>query len=496
MEEKEKVNPCIIVIFGATGDLAWRKLVPALYNLYLDKWMPDKFTIVGIGRRDISELQFRKSLLDGVNQFSRSGPADKKQWASFAKNIMYQRGEVHDKKTYDTVGKTIAQIEKAWKTAADHVYYMAVTPDFFETIAKKLYQAGLGRDNQRDKIVIEKPFGRDLDSARKLNTLLHSMYDECQIYRIDHYLGKETVQNILAFRFGNLLFEPLWNRNYIDHVQITVSEQLGIENRGNYYETAGALRDMIQNHILQLMCLIAMEPPVSFEANEVRNRKVDVINAIKRIPENEVHNVAVRGQYKEGWIEGKKVKGYRQEQDIKPGSNIETFAAVKLFVENWRWHDVPFYFRTGKRMKETTSVITIQFKDVPHKLFPSNASGSWPPNRLTMSIQPHMGITLSFQAKRPGLEMLLNPVDMEFDYKETYTSGTPEAYETLLLDTMQGDSTLFMRADQVEAAWAVMMPIIKVWENNPPVNFPNYTAGTQGPEDAEALIAKDGHNWL
>lgn len=496
MEEKEKVNPSIIVIFGATGDLTWRKLIPALYNLYLDDWMPDRFQIIGIGRRDISDLQFRKHLNEGVDKFSRSGKADKKMWNAFAKNIVYSIGEISDKSTYEDIGKRIQEVESEWKVEADHIFYMAVVPDFFEVIAQKIAKTGLGKNKLRDRIVIEKPFGRDLDSARRLNDLLHGMYDEEQIYRIDHYLGKETVQNILAFRFANALFEPLWNRNYIDHVQITVSEQIGIETRGNYYETSGALRDMIQNHILQLMCLIAMEPPVSFEANEIRNRKVDVLNAVQKLKEGEIHNSAVRGQYKEGWIEGKKVKGYREEPDVAKDSNVETFAAVKLFIDNWRWHDVPFYFRTGKRMNQSTSVITIQFKHVPHRSFPPKATGNWPPNRLVMSIQPHMGIKLSFQAKRPGLEMLLNPVDMEFDYKETYSSGTPEAYETLLLDVMQGDSTLFMRADQVEAAWSILMPVINSWENNPAATFPNYTAGSQGPEDAEALIAKDGHNWI
>ncbi|MEI9935498.1 MAG: glucose-6-phosphate dehydrogenase [Ferruginibacter sp.] len=294
-------------------------------------------------------------------------------------------------------------------------------------------------------------------------------------------------------------FEPVWNRNYIEHVQITVSEQLGIGTRGNYYETAGALRDMIQNHILQLLCLIAMEPPVSFEADEVRNKKVDVLNAIRMIKPDEVHLNAVRGQYGAGWIEGEKVAGYRQEQDVNKNSNVDTFAAVKFFIDNWRWQGVPFYLRTGKHMNETISVISLQFRPVPHQSFPTNATGNWQPNRLVLNIQPHMGIKLGFQAKRPGLEMLLSPVDMQFNYDDTYTSNsaeTPEAYETLLLDIMEGDSTLFMRGDQVEAAWKVVMPIIDKWENNPSVNFPNYAAGTQGPEDAEALIARDGHNWF
>jgi glucose-6-phosphate 1-dehydrogenase len=493
--EEINVKPYIIVIFGSTGDLAWRKLIPALYNLYLDKWLPEKFSVVGIGRRDITDAEFRKNYHEGVDKFSRSGKADVKTWNAFAKNFSYLRGEFDDKALYDGIGTHIKEIEKEWGEEANHLFYMAVAPEFFEMISVKLHKSGLGKNKEADKIVVEKPFGHDLKSSIHLNQLLHSMYDEGQIFRIDHYLGKETVQNILAFRFANLLFEPLWNRNYIDHIQFTVSEQLGVENRGGYYETAGALRDMIQNHILQLLCLIAMEPPVSFEADEIRNRKVDVLNAVQRLKSDNIQDFAVRGQYGPGWIEGAKVKGYREEKDVAKDSNRETFAAVKLFIDNWRWQGVPFYLRTGKRMKESTSVITIQFKSVPHRSFPPKATGNWPPNRLTLNIQPRMGIKLSFQAKRPGLEMLLNPVEMDFDYNGTYSSGTPEAYETLLLDVMKGDSTLFMRGDQVEAAWAILMPVIDMWENNP-AKFPNYAAGEQGPEDAEALIAKDGHNWI
>jgi glucose-6-phosphate 1-dehydrogenase len=317
------------------------------------------------------------------------------------------------------------------------------------------------------------------------------------LYRIDHYLGKETVQNILAFRFANALFEPIWNRNYIDHVQITVAETIGVEDRGGYYEHSGALRDMIQNHLMQLVCLIAMEPPVSFNADEVRNKKVDVLNSIREIKKEEVHMYAVRGQYDAGWIEGEKVKGYREEKDVAADSSTETFAALKLFVDNWRWTDVPFYIRSGKRMQESISVITIDFKPVPHQSFPDEAMENWQPNKLVLNIQPDMGIRLRFQAKRPGLQMHLAPVDMLFDYSDSYKSGSsPEGYETLLLDVMEGDATLFMRADQVEAAWEIVMPVLSNWLANPSVNFPNYAAGTNGPETAEALIAKDGNNWI
>jgi len=496
MDIANKVAPTVIVIFGATGDLTWRKLVPAIYNLYLDKWIPENFAMIGVGHSSQTEGQFRQHLHEGVDKFSRKGKSQKKDWDKFVNYLTYYEGEITDKSTYTNIEKQIKQLEKKWKVTANRIFYMAVPPKYFEQIAISIGQTGMAKDKLTSRIVIEKPFGHDLESAKNLNNLLHGMYDESQIYRLDHYLGKETVQNILAFRFANALFEPIWNRNYIDHIQITVSEQLGVENRGNYYETAGALRDMIQNHILQLLCLIAMEPPVSFNADEVRNRKVDVLNALRKFVDGDVHRYAVRGQYGPGWIEGKKVPGYRQEPDVNKESTKETFAAVKFRIDNWRWQGVPFYLRTGKRLNETISVITIQFKPVPHQSFPAEAAGNWQPNRLVINIQPTMGIKLSFQAKRPGLAMLLHPVDMLFDYSESYTSGTPEAYETLLLDIMEGDTTLFMRGDQVEAAWDILMPIINSWETNPSVNFPNYAAGMQGPEDAEALIAKDGHNWI
>ncbi|MBK9983648.1 MAG: glucose-6-phosphate dehydrogenase [Saprospiraceae bacterium] len=495
METDKKLNPTIIIILGATGDLTWRKLIPAIYNLYLDKWIPDHFAVIGISHKDITVDDFKKRLHEGVNKFSRRGKAKASEWNSFEKYLNYHKAEFNVAGTYTAIEKQIQKFEKEWKVSANRIFYLAVPPNSFDEIALKIGSSGLAKNKLLSRIVIEKPFGYDLVSAKHLNDLLHTIFDEGQIYRIDHYLGKETVQNILAFRFANAMFEPIWNRIYIDSVQISVAEQLGVENRGNYYETAGALRDMIQNHLLQLLCLIAMEPPVSFEADEVRNRKVDVLNAARKIRPEEVHKYAVRGQYGAGWIQGKKVVGYRKEPDVNKDSSKETFAALKLFIDNWRWQGVPFYLRTGKRLNETLSVITIQFRPVPHQSFPSEATGNWQPNRLVLYIQPHMGIRMRFQAKRPGLKMNLYPVDMQFNYDDTYTSGTPEAYETLLLDIMEGDSTLFMRADQVEAAWKILMPVINSWEANPSVNFPNYESGMQGPEDAEALIAKDGHSW-
>ncbi|MEO8085453.1 MAG: glucose-6-phosphate dehydrogenase [Bacteroidota bacterium] len=496
MNSETETKPTIIVILGATGDLTWRKLIPAIYNLYLGNWIPDNFAVIGVGHTKINDEAFRKRLHQGVDKFSRKGKSKKAEWNKFAKYLTYIKGEFNSSVTYSRIEKQIKDFEKKWNVVANRIFYMAVPPNSFEEIAMQVSRSGLAKNKLQSRIVIEKPFGHDLESAKRLNNLLHTIFDESQIYRIDHYLGKETVQNILAFRFANALYEPTWNRNYIDNVQITVSEQLGVENRGNYYETAGALRDMIQNHLFQLLCLIAMEPPVSFNADEVRNRKVDVLNALRKINPQEVQQYAVRGQYGAGWIQGKKVVGYKDEPDVNKNSTKETFAAVKLFIDNWRWQGVPFYLRTGKRMNETITVITIEFKPVPHQSFPTEATGNWQPNRLVLNIQPRMGVRIRFQAKRPGLKMVLYPVDMEFDYDESYTSGTPEAYETLILDIMEGDSTLFMRADQVEAAWNALMPVINAWETNPSVNFPNYEAGMQGPEAAEALIAKDGHNWI
>lgn len=496
MESVKKADPTIFVIFGASGDLAWRKLMPAMYNLYLDKWMPEKFAVIGAGRTEMSDDDFRKHMKEGVDKFSRKGKAGEEEWKTFEKSLTFRQADPKNDQSFEQLKEAILKLEAGWNSPANHIFYLSVPPQSTEPIATKIAAIGLATDKNKSRLVIEKPFGHDLESARALNALLLKHFDECQIYRIDHYLGKETVQNILAFRFANALFEPIWNRNYIDHVQITVSEKLGVENRGGYYDHAGALRDMIQNHLLQLLCLIAMEPPVSFNANEVRNRKVDVLHALRKFKREDVHNYAVRGQYAEGWVKGEAVKGYRQEEGVNPDSNTETFAAIKFFIDNWRWQGVPFYMRTGKRMMESLSLITIQFRPVPHQSFPTEAAENWQPNKLILNIQPDMGIRLRFQAKRPGLKMQISPVDMEFDYHEAYPTGTPEAYETLLLDVMLGDATLFMRADQVEAAWDVLMPIIEKWTANPSTAFPNYVAGMQGPEGAEALIAKDGHNWF
>jgi glucose-6-phosphate 1-dehydrogenase len=477
-----RLDPTIIVIFGASGDLTLRKVVPALYSLFVDDYMPDHFVIVGVARTDFSTDDFRNHLRTGVDRFSRRTPATDESWQAFATNIQYIQADYKDPALY----QRLLTIGQDWSTIPQRIFYLATPPVLFSPVITQIGQAGNFRGNNQFRIVIEKPFGRDLESAQTLNAELIQAFDENQIYRIDHYLGKETVQNILAFRFANAVWEPVWNRNFIDHIQITVAEQIGIGQRGGYYETAGALRDMMQNHLMQLLCFMAMEPPTSFDASEIRNKKVDVMHAIRPISEQEVPLMAVRGQY----------NTYRSEPAVSRDSNTETFAAIKLFIDNWRWQGVPFYLRTGKCLPARVSEISLQFRPVPHHPFSHLNTQLFQPNRLVIQIEPNQGILLRTQAKEPGLGMKLKPVDMHYTYGEAFQSVSPDAYETLIVDIMRGDPGLFMRADQVEAAWSVLRPILNVWENNVDLNFPNYQPRQWGPQDAENLIANDRRTWL
>jgi glucose-6-phosphate 1-dehydrogenase len=485
----------VFIIFGIAGDLAWRKLIPALFSLYLDQRLPEQFMLIGLDRVDEDDEAIRKRLESGARQFCKRNYTPE-QWQRFARIIHYQQADFTDPSTYRELGTLIKQAEHDWQQEAAHVFYMATPSFLFGKIATMLGESGLSADRRNACLVVEKPIGHDLQSAIDLNQTLLKYFEESQVYRIDHYLGKETVQNILAFRFANAIFEPVWDRSHVDHVVITVAEELGVGHRAGYYEHAGALRDMIQNHLMQLFCLVAMEPPVSFTADEIRNKKADVLHAVRPISEDAVYLHAVRGQYGSGWIQGEAVPAYRDEANVNSESNTETYAALKLFIDNWRWQDVPFYLRTGKRLAETVSEISIRFRAVPHQAFPVSATLGRHPDRLVMCIQPDEGIVLKFYAKQPGSEMHLKPVNMHFSYAEEFKKPSPEAYETLLWDIMLRDQTLFMRADQVEAAWRILAPVLNYWAENPPEDFPNYAAGTWGPEEAEGLISSDGRYWL
>ncbi|GEN74319.1 glucose-6-phosphate dehydrogenase [Chryseobacterium hagamense] len=493
MNDNKKLQPTTIIIFGATGDLAKRKLFPAFYNLYIDGRMPKGFNIVALGRSENTDESFKSYIRENLENFSRK-KVTSQEWAGFQAHITYFQHQLDQESSYQSLQKKLNSLDEIYGMRGNRLFYLSIGPNFVATISNHIKSSSLASDPEKDRIIIEKPFGHDKQSAIELNSLLAETFEEEQIYRIDHYLGKETVQNILAFRFGNSIFEPLWDYKHIESVQITVAEEVGVETRGSFYEQTGALRDMIQNHLLQILCMVAMEPPVSLEAGEIRDRKVDVLKSIRRITPDKVDHYAVRGQYGKGTVNGVEVKGYRQEEDIAPNSNTETFAAVKFYLDNERWQGVPFYVRTGKRMKEKHSYITIQFKPLPHSTF-SDSEQQLSANRLIINIQPLMDIRLQFMTKKPGLSLVLKPVEMIFD-NFACQEDTPEAYETLLLDALMGDLTLFMRSDQVEEAWDVVKTIQEAWENSKDVFFPNYEAGTWGPKDSISLVERQGHNWV
>lgn len=488
------LKPTIIAIFGATGDLTKRKLIPALFNLFLDGNLPQQFRVVAVGRTSDHEA-FVSSMFEGLAKYSRRGAPDPEKWKEFVGRLQYVTGDFQDTSLYKKLKKIVDDDEKEQKCECSRIYYLSVPPAVFSMISDGLGAVGLNLARDRDRIVIEKPFGRDLDSSETLNQSLLRSFDEKQIYRIDHYLGKETVQNMFAFRFANALWEPIWNRRYVDSVQVTVAEDVGVEDRGGYYETAGALRDMVQNHLLQLMTIVAMEPLVSFEANEIRNKKVDVLKAVRSLEALEPHTYAVRGQYGPGSYGGDIVAGYRQEKGVDPVSSTETYVALRLFVDNWRWQDVPFYLRTGKRLPRKVSEIVIDFRPVPHQMFPKGSTDGFDSNRMIVNIQPDEGILVRFQAKEPGAGMRLRTVSMGFDYADSFHAQSREAYETLLQEIIAGDPGLFMRDDQERIAWQIVMPLLEYWQDTPASNFPNYLAGTWGPEVSDVLLARDGRSW-
>jgi glucose-6-phosphate 1-dehydrogenase len=487
-------QPCTIVIFGATGDLTNRKLIPALYNLAADGDLPPAVAIVGFARREKNDEQFRAELEEASRKFSRQAVRDE-IWKTFAQSIFYHQSEFGDEAGYEALVKRLEKIDKERGTRGNRLFYFATAPDQFEPILKHLKAAGLNETCKGSwaRVIVEKPFGTELASARELNRIVRTSFTEEQTYRIDHFLGKETAQNILVLRFANAIFAPLWNTHYIDHVQITAAETLGVEGRAGFYERAGALRDMVQNHLLQLLCLVAMEPPMDLSADSIRDEKVKVVRSLRRFAQSEVAANVVRGQYAAGAINGKPVAGYRQEPNVKPDSQTETFVALRLFIDDWRWADVPIYMRVGKRLPKSATEISIHFKKAPAVLFNKDLKDL---NVLVIRIQPDEGISLRIHAKVPGASFRVEPVKMDFHYGTSFGKASPEAYERLLLDAMSGDATLFARRDEVEEAWAFIDVIEHAWaekKDAPALFF--YPAGSWGPEEADDLLARDGHAW-
>ena len=489
--QKNNTIPQSIIIFGAGGDLCRRKLIPALYNLYLTDNLPQNFFITAVDHNAIKDEVYKKHLLGGINTFSRTGKADKTAWKTFSSRIHFLQGDFTNAALYISLSEVLDSYDAKTGQRCNRLFIYSVSPRFIEIISTELYKNKIASQKDSDRIIIEKPFGSNLQTAKHLNGFLSKRFAEKQIYRIDHYLGKETVQNIMAFRFANFIFEPLWNKNFIDHVQVTVAETVSVGSRTGYYEQAGAVRDMIQNHLLQLLCVVAMEPPAKLNAAEIRNKKLQVLKALRPFDTSTITKNIVRGQYTAGSINGVKQPAYRKEENVAASSFTETYFAGKFFIDNDRWKNIPFYLRTGKCLSKQASLIVIQFKNTPHKIFKDDCN----PNRLVIAIQPDNEISLWFESKVPGLEMKLKNVEMDFTYRESYTEQVPEAYEALLLDAMEGDPSLFMRNDQVEMAWKIVMPFITKWQKQKSTGLKFYAAGSNGPKAADELIKKDGRQW-